>query len=216
LVAETSVDEAERKPSWFTRLRDSETLRELAEYRRIASIDEIGRRYLAMNAFDGVLTMIGVVMGSYLADVTDTRIVVSTGLATCMAMGVSGFWGAYQTESAERKHGLQELEQAMLRDLGDTEQARASRFAVAVVSVIDGLSPLLAGLLVLLPFLLRGLWGSVEVSYYSALGMALVALFGLGVFLGKVARENAIRSGIRMILAGLVCVALSFFLNVHN
>ena len=34
-------------------------LRQLNEYRRLAAIDEIGRRYLAMNAFDGILTMIG-------------------------------------------------------------------------------------------------------------------------------------------------------------
>ena len=215
-MEETSVNEAESKPPRFAKLRELVNISELADYRRIASIDEIGRRYLAMNAFDGVLTMIGVVMGSYLAGVVEPRIVVSTGLATCMAMGVSGFWGAYQTESAERKHELQELEQAMLRDLADTKQARASRFAVIVVSIIDGLSPLLAGMLVLLPFLLHGLWGVVKVSYFAALGMALITLFWLGVFLGKVARESAVRSGVRMILAGLVCVALSFFLNVRH
>jgi len=188
-------------------------LHEFAEYRRIAGIDEIGRRYLAMNAFDGILTMIGVVMGSYLAGIVEPRIVISTGMATCMAMGISGFWGAYVTESAERKHKLQDLEQAMLRDLRDTRQGRASRFAAIVVSIIDGLSPLAAGMLVLMPFLLHNLAGSMEVMYFSALGMALLALFGLGIFLGKVARENIIRSGLRMIIAGAACIALSFLLN---
>ena len=188
-------------------------LQEFAEYRRIASIDEMSRRKFANNAFDGILTMVGVVMGSYVAGVREPRIIVSTGLATCMAMGISGFWGAYVTESAERKRELQDLEQAMLRDLGETEQARASRFAAIVVSVIDGLSPLVAGMFVLLPFFFAGAWFAAGTSYVAALAMAFLLLFGLGVFLGKVARENALVGGLRMIVAGLVCVALTFLIS---
>ena len=79
-------------------------------YSQIVNIGEIARRYFAMNAFDGVLTIIGVLMGNFTAGVEDTRIVVTTGLATCVAMGVSGLWGAYLTEAAERQRELQELE----------------------------------------------------------------------------------------------------------
>ena len=201
---------SEAKRPWTSRFA---RLHEFAEYRRIASIDEMGRRKFANNAFDGILTMVGVVMGSYVGGVREPRIIVSTGLATCMAMGISGFWGAYVTESAERKRELQDLEHAMLRDLGETEQARASRFAAIVVSVIDGLSPLVAGMFVLLPFLFAGAWFAAGTSYVAALAMAFLLLFGLGVFLGKVARENALVGGIRMIIAGLVCVALTFLIS---
>jgi len=128
---------------------------ELTEYRQIASIDEIGRRYLAMNAFDGILTMIGLVMGSFIGGIDNPRLITFTGLATCLAMGVSGFWGAYMTEAAERKNDLRELEHAMLRDLGKTKQARAFRFAVVIVSLIDGLSPVISGATVLIPFFFR-------------------------------------------------------------
>ena len=187
-------------------------LREFAEYRQIAGIDEIGRRYLAMNAFDGILTMIGVLMGSYVAGIREPRIVISTGLATCLAMGVSGFWGAYLTESAERKHEMQELEHAMLSDMSHSKQARASRFAAVVVSIIDGLSPLVAGMIVLLPFILCNVWHDVMASYGLSVGIALALLFGLGVFLARVAHEHIIPAGVRMIVAGVVCVILSFFL----
>lgn len=201
---------SEAKRPWASRFA---RLREFAKYRRIASIDEMGRRKFANNAFDGILTMVGVVMGSYVAGVREPRIIVSTGLATCMAMGISGFWGAYVTESAERKRELQDLEHAMLRDLGETEQARASRFAAIVVSVIDGLSPLVAGMFVLLPFFFAGAWFAAGTSYVAALAMAFLLLFGLGVFLGKVARENALVGGVRMVVAGLVCVALTFLIS---
>jgi len=189
-------------------------LRELDEYRRLAEVDQIGRRYLAMNAFDGILTIIGVVMGTYIAGVSGARIVVATGMATAMAMGVSGLWGAYMTESAERRHELQELEHAMLTDLQHTKQARASRFAVVVVSVIDGLAPLVAGAVVLTPFLFARLVGDIGVCYIASLAVAAAMLFSLGAFLGRIARASLLRSGARMVVAGLVCIALSLLLNV--
>jgi len=191
----------------------SQTLIRFGEYRRIAGIDEIGRRYLAMNAFDGILTMIGLLMGSYVADITEPRVVLFTALATCLAMGISGFSGAYMTESAERKHDLQELEHAMLSDLDDTTQARAGRFAVTVVSLIYGLAPLAAGMAVVAPFLFARLLGGTQVCYVVSLALALTMLFALGAFLAKVARDRILRSGLRMVLAGVACVALSLLLN---
>ena len=85
-------------------------LQQLKEYEDIAQVGQIARRYFAMNAFDGVLTMIGVLIGNYSAGVESARVIISTGLATSMAIGVSGFWGAYFTESAERKRDLDDLE----------------------------------------------------------------------------------------------------------
>ena len=194
----------------------SAKLEEFAEYRRLAGVDEIGRRVLANNSFDGVLTIIGVLMGSYVAGVKDPRIVLSTGLATCVAMGISGFWGAYMAESAERKHSMRELEQAMLSDLSHSKQARASRFAVVVVSVLDGLSPLIAGMIALLPFLFSAVWGDIMYTYVASLVVALAALFALGAFLAKIAQDSVARSGFRMVLAGLVCVGLSFLLSTGS
>ena len=92
-------------------------LHELREYSDLADIGVIARRYFAMNAFDGVLTIIGVVMGNFTAGVSSSAIVISTGLSTCMAMGISGLWGAYLTESAERKRSLDVLENHTLSDL---------------------------------------------------------------------------------------------------
>ena len=194
----------------------SAKLREFSEYRHLSGLDKIGRRAFANNAFDGILTMIGVLMGFYIGRISDPHIILYTGLATCMAMGISGFSGAYMAESAERQNDLQELEHAMLRDLKETKQARAHRFAVIVVALIDGLSPLVSGTIVLLPFLLANIWGSVQYSYISSLVIAMTLLFALGAFLAKVSRDSILRSGIRMTLAGVACVLLSFLLNVRG
>ena len=191
-------------------------LHELREYNNIANIGEIARRYFAMNAFDGVLTIIGVLMGNYAAHVRDARVVIVTGFSTCMAMGISGLWGAYMTESAERKRDLDDLENHTLTDLSNTKIGRASRVAVIVVALVDGLAPFLAALVVLLPFFFSGLLADVVFSYYASLGMALVVLFAVGAFLGKVSKQNLIISGLKMIGAGLVSILLSYFLGVEH
>ncbi len=189
-------------------------LQQLREYEDIAEVGEIARRYFVMNAFDGVLTMIGVLIGNYSAGVESARVVISTGLATSMAIGVSGFWGAYFTESAERKRDLDDLESYTLTDLNKTKIGRASRAAAIVVSLVDGLAPFLAALVVLLPFFLTPLWGEIYTSYYLSLTMALGALFALGAFLGAISRENIALTGVKMIGAGLLAMVLGYLLRL--
>lgn len=190
-----------------------DAVQRIREYDSLANISEIGRRYFAMNAFDGVLTIIGVLVGNLTARVDEPRIVVSTGLATCIAMGVSGLWGAYLTEAAERKRDLDELSRHTLTDLNDTLVGRASRAAVVTVALIDGLSPFLAALVVLIPFFVVGLFPAITWAYYTSLGMALLTLFGLGLFLGHVSRGNLILYGVRTVVAGVVSILIIFLLG---
>lgn len=190
-------------------------VRQIREYGRIADVAGIARRYLAMNAFDGVLTMIGVLMGNYVAGVRHADIVIHTGMATSIAMGVSGLWGAYLTEAAERKRELAELERASLTDLGQTRIGRASRVAVVIVALVDGLAPFVATLIVLTPFFATGLLGNILVSYALALALALVGLFGLGAFLGHVSGRSLVGYGLRTLVAGIISIALGFLLGAE-
>ena len=188
-------------------------LARLKEYHQVAEIGEIARRYFAMNSFDGILTILGVLTCNFLARVSDPTVIVLTGLTTSVSMAVSGLWGAYLTESAERQRGLDDLEEHTLSDLSGTRIGRAARVAVAVVALVDGLAPLLASVLVLLPFFLTSLWGSITISYYLAGGIALLALFVLGAFLGRISRQNILVAGVKMILAGLAAVVLSYLME---
>ena len=77
----------------FERLTQS--IDQIREYESIAGFSQIARRALANNAFDGVLTMIGVLMGNYLGDVRHAATVIRIGIATSISIGVSGLWGAY-------------------------------------------------------------------------------------------------------------------------
>jgi predicted membrane protein (TIGR00267 family) len=189
-----------------------EFLEEIQTYNQIAGIAEIARRYFAMNAFDGVLTTIGVLAGNYLAGVRDLSIPIRIGIATSIAMGISGLWGAYLTESAERQKELTDLERISLIDQSETSIGRASRFAVIVVSVVDGLAPALAAFIVLIPLFLASWINNPILSYGLAGGIALICLFGLGMFLGKVSEKSLIGYGFKTLLAGIVAIAISFLL----
>ena len=188
-------------------------LRQFKEYDDIAEISEIARRYFVMNAFDGILTMIGVLTGSYVARVENASVVISTGLATSVAMGISGLWGAYFTEAAERKRDLNDLENHTLTDLSGTRIGRASRVAGVIVAVVDGLAPFLSALVALLPFFFSAPLGDIYLSYYLSLGIALLSLFGLGAFLGMVSRGNFVLWGLKMIGAGLLSIGLGYLLG---
>lgn len=193
---------------WFRRL-----WHQAREYADLANTGEIARRYFVMNAFDGVLTIIGVLMGNLTAGVEQPKIVLSTGLATCVAMGVSGLWGAYLTEAAERKRDLVELGRFTLTDLDDTRLGRASRAAVVVVALVDGLAPFMAALVVLIPFFLAALFPALTWAYYTSLGLALLSLFGLGLFLGRISRGNMFLYGVKTIIAGILSMGIAFLLG---
>lgn len=193
-----------------------EFLEELQTYNQIIGIAEIARRYFAMNAFDGVLTTIGVLAGNYLAGVRDLTIPIRTGIATSIAMGISGLWGAYLTETAERRRELSELERVSLIDQSGTSIGRASRFAVIVVSVVDGFAPAMAALIVLIPLFLGEMIGNPLLSYALAGGLALVSLFALGIFLGVVSEEkNLFGYGLKTLLAGLAAIAINFLMGAE-
>ncbi len=190
-----------------------EEVARLKEYEEAVEIGEIARRLFAMNSFDGILTILGVLMGNYLADVRSPQVIIVTGLATSVSMGVSGLWGAYLTESAERQKSLDDLEDLTLTDLTNTRIGRASRAAVVIVALVDGMAPLLASALVLVPFALAGVLGDITYSFYLALAIAMVALFGLGAFLGRISKQGMVLAGLKMIIAGVVALVLSFLIE---
>ena len=185
---------------------------DVREYERIAGFLKIARRALANNAFDGVLTTIGVLMGQYVVGIRDASIVIRIGVATSISIGISGLWGAYLAESAERGRDLAELERISLTDLGETKIGRASRMAVIVVSLVDGLSPFVSSLIVLIPMFIAPLIGNILVSYALSIAVALVSLFGLGMFLGHVSGRSLIGYGLRTTVAGIVAIVITALL----
>jgi predicted membrane protein (TIGR00267 family) len=167
-----------------------------------------------MNAFDGAMTSLGVVIGAYITGISDPRAVIGVIIVSGIAMGISGFSGTYMTESAERSKALDELEEAMLVDLDDTIYGQASRFVSVFAAIVDGSAPFLASLPSVIPFAI-GLVDimSIEIAFQASMAASLAILFLLGVFLGRVSRTNIVYSGIKMVVAGVIVAVLALLLN---
>ena len=190
-------------------------LSSLRTYLHITRADSIARRYLAMNGFDGALTTLGVIMGAYIAGVLEIKLILSAGFGASLAMGISGATGAYMAEKAERVKSMKELEDAMFTSLNDTVIEKASNATVYFVAFIDALSPIVASLISLSPFIAAS-FGVLTVTnaFYFSLGLNGSTLFVLGVFLGKTSRSNVLLYGGLMVLAGFVTAIIMVLLSI--
>ncbi|MDH4221562.1 MAG: hypothetical protein OEY39_03260 [Candidatus Bathyarchaeota archaeon] len=189
-------------------------LEKIRNYIKISEVAPISRRYFIMNAFDGATTILGIVVGAYAAGITNEFWVIWSGLGAALAMGLSGFAGAYMTEEAERAKKLNSLEKSMLTELKNSVVGKASRFASLLAGIIDGMSPALAAVVCLAPFFLSA-FGSFSINFAIQLSVAtaLAIMFLLGVFLGRISSRNMFFHGVKMLFVGLVLMLIFLVLK---
>ncbi len=166
-----------------------------------------------MNAFDGAMTSLGVVMGSWLGNITDPRSTIGVIITSGVAMMVSGFSGTYMTESAERNHSLNELEDAMLVDLDDTIYGQAGKFVSVFAAFVDGSAPFLASIPAVIPFLLVPSLLAIQAAYIISAAACMISLFALGVYLATISGENLLVSGIKMVISGIAVAIIALLLG---
>ena len=210
------------------------------EYSKISNLGEIARRKFFNNCFDGALTCAGIISGMlilYLAnpDLLVPRNIVITGFATAFAIGISGLWGAYLSEEAERKKKLLDLQKDMvILDHGDASQLqdtktidvkkkkkekknkgsiieRSEKFATIVASLVDGGAPVLGASLPLIPFFFGEelTLAHFFISYVILIGL----LVYLGIFLGKISGGGRLRYALHLVAAGIVTLIISLLLG---
>ena len=181
---------------------------------------EIARRYLAMNSFDGALTMLGLFLGGLITiDPSQPQIVFNAlllaAIGTSLAMAISGFSGSYLTESAEREREVDELGKAMLTDMSNSMYAKATRVTSVVVAIVDGLAPSVAALIVISPLLLVpfGIIGHITALYY-AIVVCMILLFALGLFLGNISGKSMWGYGAKTLFAGILTAVFMFLISI--
>ena len=171
----------------------------------------IVRRYFVVNGFDGALTMLGLIMGFIISSPASLSLIINACLGAAIALGVSGVSSAYVSEAAERKRALMKLEEAMVSDLQDSAHGDAARWVPMLIALVNGSAPLVISLLILTPLWLSAAGVPLPMSpLYLAIIIALMLIFLLGVFLGRVSGINWLRSGIQTLLIALVTATLIY------
>lgn len=89
-------------------------------FSKITKIGTIARRYFVNNFYDGLLTVLGILLGFFVliikgSEVTiNSNIVLLTGFGTSISMLISGISGSYLSEKAEQRKLKLELDKAMV------------------------------------------------------------------------------------------------------
>lgn len=178
---------------------------------RITHSHLVLRRYFVVNGFDGALTMMGLILGFLVSTPADLAVVINVCLGAAIALGMSGVSSAYVSESAERRRALGKLEKAMISDLRDSTHGDAARLTPLLVALVNGLAPLIISLLILMPLWLGALGIPLPVSpLYGAMLVALMLIFLLGVFLGRIAEISWLRSGLQTLLVAMTTAVLIY------
>jgi len=193
----------------FARLR---YLIELSHSHRIA------RRYFVTNGFDGVLAMLGLLMGFRVSAAISIEVMIGACVGAAVALFMSGLSSAYISEAAEKQHELQELEKSMVTSLDDSAHAEAARLMPWLIALVNGLSPLLLALLILTPLFMvqQQFWPESLVIILPldlAIIIALVLAFLLGVFIGRLSGRFWLWTGVRALLIAVITALIIFLLN---
>ena len=180
----------------------------------ISDSREIMRRYFVVNGYDGALTMLGLIMGFHVSEQVDLAVVITTCLAAALALGMSGVSSAYISEAAERHRTLAKLEKAMVSSLDDSQHARVVVWVPWLVALVNGLAPLLIGLVIITPLWLVHAGVLIPIGPLpAAMTVALLTIFLLGVFLGRVSGTFWLWSGLQSMAVALLTLSLIYLIG---
>lgn len=196
------------------------------QYSKMADLPIIARRKFFNNCFDGALTSAGIISGFFALFLINpalltTTIILITGFATALAIGVSGLWGAFLSEDAERKKKVKDLKKIMaiieeeseekLKDRKKTLIEKAENYAKWIASIVDGGAPVIGAALPLIPFII-GLKLSVYHFIFSYIILVCLLIY-LGIFLGNISGGGKFKYAFHLLLAGVVTLVISILLG---
>jgi predicted membrane protein (TIGR00267 family) len=213
------------------------TIRNWKQFGKLSDLGEISRRKFFNNCFDGALTCAGIISGIFISFLNPEntikftpQFILITGFATTLAIGISGLWGAFLSEEAERKKKVSDMKRdmAIFEDKIDTEGdeedkeekkhkvpktllEKAERFATIVASLVDGGAPAVGSTLPLIPFFF-----GVELTLMHFI-FSYVILSGLlvylGIFLGNISGGGKLRYALHLVTAGVVTLLVTLLLG---
>jgi predicted membrane protein (TIGR00267 family) len=181
----------------------SKRMQKLRFHFELTKSGAIARRYFVIGAFDGALTILGVILGAYVTEGhihpdLAKHLILGAGFAGGIALAVSSTVGAYEAERVEHVLNHQQLEKAMLRPV-EGSRKEAIKTSIGISAMVHGVAPLLAAFVPLIPFFFMTL----DEAVVTAICLTIGFLFVLGAYLGSLIKEMIVYTGLRFVIAGL-------------
>jgi predicted membrane protein (TIGR00267 family) len=167
-------------------------------------------RYLILGTIDGLLAVLGIIIG-LAAATSNAEIIVKAalggGIALCLTNGI----GSYLAETAVEYGRISTVERAMLENLKDTHIEKQAKRKIVRDSIIHGGASFVGSIIPILPFLLI----HDRIALYVSILLCAIVLVALGIYSGYVSSQSYIKSVVRMLGLGATIVIVCSLLGLH-
>jgi predicted membrane protein (TIGR00267 family) len=167
-------------------------------------------RYLILGTIDGLLAVLGIIIG-LAAATTNNEIIVKAalggGIALCLTNGI----GSYLAETAVEYGRISSVEKAMLETLRDTHIEKTAKRKIVRDSIVHGGASFIGSIIPVIPFLII----HDSTAIYASITLCAIVLVGLGLYSGYVSSQSYIKSIVRMLGLGATIVIVCSLLGLH-
>jgi len=173
---------------------------DIFELLKMMKWENFDRRYIIRGLIDGSLSSLGVVIGASGGDVST---IITAGIGGGIANGISNILGALTAERAMVESERSSQEKVLLIKTGHLKKTDSYREAVnktTICGIGDGISTAFGSIIPVIPFFIF----DKSTAIIIATLITLIILFLLGVFIGKISRDNIMISGLKMVIGGVV------------
>ena len=157
-------------------------------------------RYVILGSVDGLLAVLGVVIGASSASVGD-QFVVHAALGGAVALALTNGVGSYLAESAVEQGKLAMLSKPLLRSLEGTHLEIVARRKIWTDSITHGGASFVGSIVPISPFLFMQTH-----KLETSIVLSILTLAVLGVYSGRLARQNMLVHIVRMVGLGIAIV----------
>ncbi|WP_459202358.1 TIGR00267 family protein [Methanococcus sp. CF] len=167
---------------------------------------EFDTRYVVRGLIDGSLSTLGVVIG---ASGGETSIIIAAGIGGGIANGISNILGALTAERAIIEEEREKKEKSLLIGNGNLKGTHEYQYKINKTmysGTYDGLSTCIGAVIPVIPFFIF----DTMFALIMAIALTLLILLGLGIFIGKLSRDNLLLAGLKMVLGGIIVALISF------
>lgn len=162
------------------------------------------RRYFVNTVFDSTFVSMGIVVASALVPDSSVGTVVGTMFAVSLALGISTGTSVYEAEKVEAEIRLRELERAMLTPLDGTDATRVLDVSRYLIVTVNAVAPLAVFAATASPFFLSSSLTILGIpTAFFSVAIAMVVLFLVGTYLGRLTGRPAWLKGLRMAVIGI-------------
>ncbi|MGC9516890.1 MAG: TIGR00267 family protein [Methanomicrobiales archaeon] len=175
-------------------------------------------RYVALGSLDGILAVMGVTLAaSGVAAVGNANIpnylIGLTGLSGGIALALSNAFGSFIGERAEEVRTMRELEKKMVLEEGsldDTLIHEQAKKRIYMSMFTHGFSSFTGAFVPVMPFILIA---DRLMAIIITVTLCFIALTILGIYLGKVSRENILKTSLEIVAIGIFISIVSFLIG---